>query len=201
VLTCLPPTAPIRTTEPTLLQEPVTVAEARKQCRLADSIDYHDQDLIRYIVSARQEVEHDAGIVCYTGAFTWTITEFPSRSWLEIPSVRPVTAIGVITYIDTAGTSQTWASSNYERKEMFRRVPVLALTYGNIWPTLRGDINGVTINFTAGYASVQAIPSSIKSAVLLKLHEMWLLDNGEDPKNQVMAYERQIELIRRDIYA
>lgn len=201
MLTCLPPTAPIRTTEPTLQQEPVTVAEARRQCNLAESNDYHDPELIDLIRQARRQVEHDAGLVCYTGAFTWNLTEFPDNSWVEIPGVIPVTAIGVITYIDTAGTQQTWASSNYERKEMFKRVPVLALTYGSVWPTVRGDINGVTVNFTAGHASVLAMPPELKAAVKMKIREMWLLQQGEGHEAEVEAYDRQMNLVRRDIYA
>src|SRR5574338_93159 len=95
----LPTTVPIRSSEPTLAQEPVTLDEARYQCGISGDSDYHDQFLNRLITAAREQVENDTGLVCYTGTFTWKLTAFPCNSWLQIPGVRPVTAITSITYI------------------------------------------------------------------------------------------------------
>ena len=203
MLTCLPPTSPIRTTEPTLAQEPVTVAEARRQCRIGDGIDYHDEELSGLIPAARRQVEKDAILVFYTGSFTWTITAFSSGQFLEIDGVRPVTAISSIAYIDTAGDSQTWASSNYSLKEFHRKHSAVALTYGNSWPSVRGDVNGITITLTAGYSSVLAMPPEAKVAVKLALHVQWLLNMGmfAEAESQQTAYERQIELLRPEVYA
>lgn len=199
MLTCLPPTAPIRTTEPTLLQEPVSVAEARRQCGLAESNDFHDPELRELIPAARRQVEKQAGVVFYTGEFKWYLTEFPYKGGPEF-QIKPVTAVGSITYVDTAGTTQTWAGSNYsiENKSYVHSVQ---LAYGAVWPTVRGDVNGITITFTAGYASVPAMPPELKAAVKMKIREMWLLQQGEDHEDEVKAYDRQMNLVRRDIYA
>lgn len=199
MLTCLPPTTPIRTTEPTLLQEPVTLAEARRQCNLAESNDYHDPDLIGWIPAARREVEKQTGIVFYTGEHKWYLTEFPDRDWVEF-QIKPVTAIGSITYVDTAGTTQVWSNSNYSLDDK-SYVHSVQLAYSTVWPTVRGDTNGITITFTAGYASVLAMPPELKAAVKMKIREMWLLKQGEDHEDEVRAYDRQMNLVRRDIYA
>src|SRR4051794_40639324 len=95
-----PATRPIRTTEPTFVQEPVTIIEARKQVGVGD-VDYHDEDLKLLISTARDQVEHDTGVVCYAGAFTWKFTYFPCEDFIPIYGVRPITAIGSITYVDT----------------------------------------------------------------------------------------------------
>lgn len=199
MLTYLPPTAPIRTTEPTLQQEPVTVEEARRQCGLSESNDYHDPELKDLIPAARRQVEKQAGVVFYTGEFKLYLTELPDRGWVEFPS-KPVTAIGSIAYVDTAGTSQTWASSNYslDNKSFVHSVQ---LAYDAVWPTVRGDVNGITITFTAGYASVLAMPPELKAAVKMKIRELWRLQQGEDHEDEVKAYDRQMNLVRRDIYA
>lgn len=174
---------------------------------LADGNDFYDERLIDYIAAARQQVEHDASLICYTGEFTWATSEFPARDWLEIPNVRPVSAIGSITYIDTAGSVQTWSSSEYALKQ-FHKVAVIALAYNEQWPVVRGDANGITVSLTAGYATVLAVPRMVKQAVLLALQTMWSDAMGTTDRQGIqsvdatrLAYERQIELIRREVYA
>lgn len=202
MLATYPTTRPIRVTEPTLAQEPITEAEARMQVGIGEGIGYHDEDLRIDIAAAREQVEHDTGIVCYTGSFTWNITEFPASGIIPIYGVRPVTAVTPITYIATDGTITTWGTVNTEYSLKNKSlVPYIALGYGQTWPTLRGDQEGIAITLTAGFASVLAIPAKIKAAVKLKLHELWKLRMGEDADSTVEGYERLINLIRRDDYA
>jgi uncharacterized phiE125 gp8 family phage protein len=195
-----PATRPIRVTEPTFLQEPVSIVEARKQVGLGEDVDYHDEDLKLDIAAARDQVEHDTGVICYTGAFTWKLTEFPCVDYIPIHGVRPVTAIGSIAYVDTSGNTQTWSNS-YWSLSTGSLVPLIQLGYAQVWPVVRGDIEGITITLTAGYASVAVIPAKIKAAVKLKLHELWKLRMGEDTESTVSGYERLVNLIRRDDYA
>lgn len=197
--TCYPATAAIRTTEPTLQQEPVTPEQVKAQLGLQGN-GAHDQWITETIPAARWEVEHDADLVCYTGAHTWKFTEFPCRDWFELPS-RPVTAVSSITYVATDGTTTTWSSSEYVL-DTASLIPVVRYAYGYSWPALRGDMNGVTVAYTAGYASVLAIPARIKQAVLLAIHIKWLqkMENTAEAERQQVGYERQIELIRRTTY-
>jgi uncharacterized phiE125 gp8 family phage protein len=195
-----PATRPIRVTEPTFVQEPVNIVEARKQVGLGEDVDYHDEDLKLLVSSARDQVEHDTGVICFTGSFTWKPTDFPCVDYLPIYGARPVTAIGSITYVDTSGATQTWSSSYYSLNTG-SLVPLIQLGYAQVWPVVRGDIEGITITLTAGYASVAVIPAKIKAAVKLKLHELWKLRMGEDTDDIVKGYERQVTLIRRDDYA
>lgn len=199
---CYPATRPIRVTEPTFEQEPLGFLAARRQVGLGESVDYHDQDLKDLIVAAREQVEHDTGIICYTGSFTWKLSEFPVGDTIPIYGVRPVTAVTPITYVATDGTVTTWGTVNTEYSlKSGGLVPCIALGYGYTWPSVRGDQEGITITLTAGFASVQAIPAKVRQAVKLKLHELWLLKNEMDTDNTVAGYERMVELIRRDDYA
>jgi len=198
---CYPITKPIRSSEPTAAQEPITLEEAKSQCGLAGN-DAHDFDLQGYIVSARQQVENDTGLICYTGSFSWKLTDWPYEGWFEIRAVRPVTAISSITYIDGSGATQTWSSSKYVL-ETSTVVPLVRLAYAESWPgDVRGDINGITVTLVAGYATVPAIPQKVKEAVKLAVHILWLLkmeDSSEAQKQQV-AYDRQIAFIQRGSY-
>lgn len=200
---CYPATRPIRVTEPTFEQEPITLAEARDQVGLSSESDAHDAWLRTHVSVARDEVEHDTGVVCYTGAFNWNITDFPwDGDSIQIYGARPVTALTSIVYIATDGTPTTWSAVDtaYSLKNK-SLVPSIYLNYGYVWPVVRGDQDGVTITLTAGYASVLAIPAKVKAAVRLKLHELWKLKMSEDTDSIVKGYERQVNLIRRDDYA
>lgn len=199
VIDCIPISKPVRVAAPTLLQEPVTVAEARRQCRIGDAIDYHDQELASLIVAAREMVENDTGIVCYTGSFTYAMSEWPDADFFDLPDMRPITSITSIAYIDTGGTSQTLATSVYQL-ETGNVKQFVRLKYSQNWPALRGDINGITVTLVAGYATVLAVPLMVKQAVRLKLHCQWMLANELDATKQEEGYERVINRLGRRTY-
>jgi uncharacterized phiE125 gp8 family phage protein len=192
----LPISKPVRTTAPTLLQEPVTVSEARRQCRIADAISYHDEELAALIAAAREMVENDTGIVCYTGSFTQKFTDW---SGVDLADVRPVTSITSIVYLDGDGTSQTLSTDVYQLETASVK-QFVRLKYGQNWPTTRGDTNGITVTYVAGYATVAAVPQMVKLAVLLKLHCEWLLKNELDATTQEEGYVRVINRLGRRTY-
>jgi uncharacterized phiE125 gp8 family phage protein len=192
----LPISKPVRTTAPTLLQEPVTVAEARRQCRIADAIAYHDEELAALIAAAREMVENDTGIVCYTGSFTQKFTDW---SGVDLADVRPVTSITSIAYLDGDGTSQTLSTDVYQLETASVK-QFVRLKYGQNWPTTRGDTNGITVTYVAGYATVAAVPQMVKLAVLLKLHCEWLLKNELDATTQEEGYVRVVNRLGRRTY-
>lgn len=196
---CYPVTRPVRTTEPTILQEPISLAEAKKQCGIGDGIDYHDDHLRRLITTAREQVEQDTGLVCYTGSFTWKQTYFASGDWWELPDIRPVTSITSIAYLDGDGTSQTFSAANYALHTSGVN-QYIALAYGQTWPTLRGDPDGITVTLVAGYATVLAVPQRVKQAVLLALHVAWLLFTEKDDDQQVEGYRRMVASLQRGSY-
>lgn len=168
----LPISEPVRVTAPTFAQEPITLQEARRQCSLPESDGYHDQLLQSLIVAAREQVEQDTSLVCYTGSFTYKLTEWPDGDFFTIP-LRPVTSITSIAYLDANGDSQVWASSNYTLKTGAVK-QFVHLTHNAIFPVIRGDYYGITVTFVAGYATVAAIPQRIKQAILLLVGHWFL---------------------------
>jgi uncharacterized phiE125 gp8 family phage protein len=80
-----------------------------------------------------------------------------------------VTAIGFISYVDTAGVTQTWSSSEYrtdlptgEKCTRGRIEPA----YGYTWPSTRSVIAAMTIRMTAGYGATRAsVPESLKTGM------------------------------------
>jgi uncharacterized phiE125 gp8 family phage protein len=196
---CHPVSKSVRSTEPTFVQEPVTLAEAKRQCGLSDGVNQYDEMLHGFIIGARQQVEHDTGVVCYTGTHTFKMTDWPDEDWFEIPDVWPVTSVTSIVYIAGDGTSTTWSSANYSLDTSAVK-PFVKLAYAGSWPAVRGDINGITVTFVAGYATVPTVPQKVKQAVLLATHMKWLEHREMDTKHHQLAYDRQIGLLQRGVY-
>lgn len=195
----LPITKPVRSAEPTF--EPVTLAEAKKQCEVAEAIGFHDEHLADLIKAAREQVEHDAGIACATGTFTYKLSQWPCGEYFEIP-LRPVTSITSIVYVDNAGSSTTWTSTNYSL-ETSTVQPIVRLTYGNYFPTIRGDINGITVTLVAGYAA-GSVPRMVKQAVLFLVNH-WFVSRdtvsiGTISPSIEMTYDALIARLGRSTY-
>lgn len=187
-----PTSRPARSAVPTF--EPVTLEEARKQCDL--NVTHHDAELQRLIVAAREQVENDTGIIACTGTYTYRMTEWPCENLFTIPDARPITAVGSITYVDATGATATFSSSNYSLDTNGVK-QFIKLAYGASWPTLRGDLNGITVTFTAGYATQALVPLSYKQAVLLLIAMNFENRTGV---GDWMGYERQIAMLNRSSY-
>lgn len=199
VQTCYPISKPTRSAAPTF--EPISLDEAKAQCGLTGN-GAHDQTLSDFIATAREAVEHDAMLVCCTGTYTAKRTVW-GVDYFELPSsLRPVTAVTAITYVATDGTATTWSASEYA-VDTYTLLPIVKLAHGYTWPSLRGDINGITITVTAGYASQALIPKRVKDAVKLHLHYEWLLkmESFKEAESAMVAYERVVNLLRQEIYA
>lgn len=198
VAECHPVSRAIRSTEPTLAQEPVTVDEARSQCSL-DGIDAHDPKFLRWIPAARAKVEIDTGLVAYTGTFTKKLTEWPDEDWFAIDDVRPVTSISSLTYIDGDGATQTLATSVYAFESSGVK-QFVRLKYGQTWPATRGDINGITVTFVAGHATVAAVPALFKSACLLLINHWFESRGSAGDESDPPAYTSLVNLLGRRSY-
>lgn len=187
---CPPITKPIRSAEPAFTNEPLTVDEAKRQCGVSADNRHYDQDFQRWIITARQQVEHDAEMVFYTGTFTWKITDWPYGDELAIPCVKPVSSISSITCVDSSGASQTWSSTEYAL-DTAGLVPLIKLNYGYLWPQHRADTNGITITFVAGYSALtDSRLEKYRAAVILKVRSFYRTAIGDDPTRDEEAYER-----------
>jgi uncharacterized phiE125 gp8 family phage protein len=148
--------------------EPISLQEAKEHCR----IDLDDEDALigSLIIAARQHVEDVTGRQLITATWALTLDGWP---WfIDVPKAPLLTTPAVaITYLDTNGTTQTLATTQYRveastgptagRARIMRE-------YAVVWPTLRSVGNAVTITFTAGYGtSGDKVPMPIRQAMLL----------------------------------
>lgn len=146
--------------------EPITRAEAKLHLRLDDVGGVHPDDSLidGLIVGAREYAQHYCGQSFGAQVRELALPEFPSDDWIELP-YGPVTAITTVTYVDTAGDTQTWGSSNYVLDD-YSLVARLVLAYGISWPSTRCQANAVKVRYAAG---VDEIPEAVRSAMLMHI--------------------------------
>jgi len=143
------------TTQPA--NEIFTLQEVKDYLKVDDSTE--DALITTLLQSARQAAERYLN----QALITQTITEKLDRLQLSTIylSVSPVIS-----------------ASNYV-VDTFEKPARLSLAYGKTWPTLYGNINDVTITYTAGYGSESsAVPGQIKQAILLMITDAY--DNRQD---------------------
>ena len=151
-----------------------TLSEVKNYLKVDTSAD--DTLITTLLQSAREVAERYLN----QALITQTITEKLDR--LHNPtiylSVSPVISVSSFQYADSQNTTQTYNASNYI-VDTFEKPARLSLAYGKTWPTLYGNINDVTITYTAGYgATASSVPMQIRQAILMMIADSY--DNRED---------------------
>ena len=164
--------------------EPVTLAEVKLQCRIDSDMTAEDTLLTQYIAIARQQIENETGRQLITATWVYRADAFPVCRWIEMPR-PPLLTITTLAYVDGAGTTQTWASSNY-RVNSYADPGRLELAYGVSWPTVRSQFDAVQVSYTAGYgAAASAVPEPLRQAILLWVADLYL---RREPTGDRQAY-------------
>jgi len=156
------------------VNEPWTLSDVKNYLKVDTSAD--DTLITTLISAARQAAESYLNMAL----ITQTITEKLDR--LNSPtlylSVSPVISVSNFQYADSQNTTQTFASTNYV-VDMYSKPARLSLAYGKTWPTLYGNINDVTITYTAGFGTeASGVPTQIRQAMLMMIADSY--DNRED---------------------
>lgn len=138
--------------------EPIDITAAKLHCKVDGTDD--DTLITALIASARQQAEHRTGRALVTQEWELSLDSFPNDS-LEIP-LPPLRSVSSITYLDTAGTRQTLANTEYQviTDELVGRV---VPAYSKSWPSCRVHPGSVVVTFSAGYGAASDVPESIKS--------------------------------------
>jgi phage conserved hypothetical protein, phiE125 gp8 family len=167
--------------------EPISLVEAKAHLRV-DVDDEND------LINTLRSVSREYGETFTHRAFvtqTWNDVRggFPGDDeaiWLPRPPLISVTSV---TYLDTAGVSQTWSSSLYTvtapagpKASAGSIVP----NYGQIYPATRDVVNAVTIRFVAGYGAATEVPALIKTC--LKEHVRANYGRGIEKRDEILTW-------------
>ena len=166
--------------------EPVSLAEAKTQCRIDSDITEFDSMIETvWIPAAREFCEASLGMILAPTLVRDTSDSFPGDSTRTTSSGvsttepgtlalegSPVLAIQSITYIDEDGIEQTLDNTTYALDNT-QQISVVRLNSGETWPATDSVANAVKVNYTVGYSAAGDSPQdkpmkgSIKAAMLM----------------------------------
>lgn len=183
-----------RTTDPVI--QPVSLAEAKEH--IADGDVATDEQINAWIEVATEQAEKDARRSFITQTWTMKMRAFPTHTdHIELRR-PPLLTVSSITYLDTDGASQTWASSNYE-VDTNRDPGVVWLAYDKTFPATRDIQNAVTVTYTAGYGATRAtVPQLARQAIMYQIQ--WLAQHRSPSVEESRDYTDIIHSLRPGVY-
>ncbi len=151
--------------------EPVSLAEAKAHLRVTLSAD--DALIATYLMAARAAAENYTRRALALQTFDQTFDYgYPcthdGRQRLVLLR-SPLVSVTSVTYVDTAGVTQTLNPSQYLVDTVGIEGRIEA-AYGVTWPAVRDQMAAITVRFVAGYAQ---IPEPVRAAILLTLGHLY----------------------------
>ena len=156
--------------------EPVTLEEVKRHLRLAVSAaqasGYSEEDewFTRSIAAARRMVEQELGRVLITQTWDVYYDRWPSNRFIELPYPPLVSAAVTYRLEDDTGYDNTFTDIITDIIEEPGRIVLAA---DESWPTgTLYPVNPIKVEIVCGYGAASAVPSGIRSAILLKLSDL-----------------------------
>lgn len=153
--------------------EPVSLAEAKAHLRVTHA----DEDglIATYLMSARASAENYTRRALAVQTFDQSFDyDWPDNACLygrtRLVLLRsPLVSVTSVTYIDTAGATQTLNPLQYQvdLTEIEGRIEP---AYNVTWPSVRDQMAAVVVRYVAGYSQ---IPEPVRSAILLTLGHLY----------------------------
>lgn len=167
--------------------EPITLAEARAQCRIDHVID--DAVLARLILDAREWAQGYTRRNFIAQTWDYSMDSFPIV--IRLP-IGPATSITSISYYDTNNALQTF--TNYDAN-LKTAVPLICAADGYEWPDTYSRYNAVTVRFVTGYAENHPDLFTIRAAMLLHVEAHYDRE-ADNYRNLLSAAENKLDALR-----
>ena len=155
--------------------EPVTLSEVKDHLRITH--DDEDALITGILVSASRSVEARGGLALTPQSWRLTLDAVPEET-ITLP-LHPVTSIDSVSVLDSAGAAHMIDAALYE---------IAAGSPGRLrragpWPAVGVRLDGVRIDFTAGYVNAADVPEPLKQAVkILAAHFYEMREAASDTR-------------------
>jgi len=162
--------------------EPVTVHQAKQNSNITHDLD--DQLIDALTSTVREYVERDIGYITTQQQYIGYLGKF--ENIIKIP-LRPIISIDEIKYFDADGVEQTLEPSLYQFSGVGIE-PVLCPAPNNSWPQVQeGRLQAITITMTAGHATRDLVPHTLKQAIKLLVSHFY--ENRESTTQGINVVE------------
>lgn len=167
--------------------DPVTLDEAKAHLNVTGSAD--DTKLTSYIAAATLWAEKLLSRVFCEQTWVLKLDAFPTECDRAIALPKPpLVSVTTIQYVDTAGATQTLASTEYQVSSDEYGARIVE-AYGKTWPSTRGQPDAVIVTYIAGYPKTGAgpsydyranVPEPIKAGIKMKVQGLYDNLRAED---------------------
>ena len=145
--------------------EPLSVVDAKTHLHVTGNDE--DTYISALITDAREHVENYTGRALINQTWDLYVDQFPYVGDVITIPKAPLSSVTSITYVDTAGATQTLSSSVYTADTDSEPGRVYA-AYNQTFPDIRTQSKAVKVRFVAGYgADGDSVPSPIVQAIRL----------------------------------
>lgn len=162
------------------LAEPVTLAELKAHLRI-DAAD--EDDLLESLIRvARTHLEAATGVALMSQGFRLLLDDWPRGGVIQLMRT-PVQTIDAILVYNADGVAQTVALTGMLLDAMARPARLLLKHR----PRPSQPINGIEIEFTAGFGSAPEAPAELKRAILMHAAHLYEFRGAVSPEMQPAA--------------
>lgn len=166
---------------------PVSLEAVRMQLRM-DDLRHDDEYLIMQIKAQCALIEKQYQCALLTKTVVEHHSRFPqySTNTLFVSGIGPVNSITSIQYYNSAGTLQTWASTEWNFTASSGGANI-TLKPDYSWPTnLANRPDAVIVTYSAGYGTgPSALPPNITAGILSRIARAYT--NREDSREEGMS--------------
>lgn len=145
----IPPRYSLVEVEP--VEEPVTLDEAKIQCRVETDEHYWDDYLTAAIIAARRCVERWSGRWLITRSVQYIFDNFPYPTYEIYFPKGPIQSVTSVQYLNPNGALTTFPATTKWLADVNSFRPKVYLAWAQIWPMQRYIENAVTITAVVGY--------------------------------------------------
>jgi uncharacterized phiE125 gp8 family phage protein len=147
--------------------DPITLADAKRHLNVSTTAD--DTYIGNLITAAAAYCQDMTNRRFINETRTLKMRTFEDMRYvhdrvIDLPK-SPLSSVSSITYVDTAGTTQTLSTTAYITSQAGTPGQI-SESYNNTWPATRNVADDVVVTYVAGYGSTQsAVPDNAKHAV------------------------------------
>jgi len=147
---------------------PFTTAEIKLHLRVDHATD--DTLIAQIMLAATTAAEHYQKRTYITRPRTYHLDKFPR---VIRPPYSPLVTITTLKYIDTGGTLQTLANTEY-RVDIVKEPGRITEAYSTSWPSIRSVTGAVQLVYTSGYGALSTdVPDDIRAALKMMIAHLY----------------------------
>ena len=150
---------------------PITLVEAKAFAKIETTAD--DTLVTDLITAARVYAEPILNRTFVDTTYEWTLDRFPFDGRALLLPRPPLASITSITYVDTAGTTQTWSDTKYDF-DVASLVGRVLPSFGESYPATRWQMNAVKVTFIGGNGSQAAQREDVKLLMKILVTETYV---------------------------